>query len=311
MAAKIDLDEAAVAAILDEYGELPRADHWFYRGQEPKIPALAVAYIARKDADSYNSVSIDFLIDLALNEEPVPNFFTGERVFCTPRVLAGQELAARYVDELFDSWGISRTFEPSVKTWEFHDGSAAEARKKPFGARGGSWERESGVYYDNARDELLGSTDEFFGVCEVERLIEQALKICDEAREEFKNGKLDPDSWASSCGGMALTLRAHLEVGSTWEAMSCVAELSRLLTMHRLHEKEKDLEKRAKTWPSSGGKAKKTKTRIAEKVIQKVLELRATSNKSDSAIYAEVAKEPGLPKLSTIRRIMLEYASRK
>ena len=107
MAAKIDLDEAAVAAILDEYGELPRADHWFYRGQEPNIPALAVAYIARKDADSYNSVSIDFLIDFALNE-PVPNFFTGERVFCTPRVLAGQELAARYVDELFDSWGISR-----------------------------------------------------------------------------------------------------------------------------------------------------------------------------------------------------------
>ena len=113
---------------------------------------------------------------------------------------------------------------------------------------------------------------------------------------------------------IAVLMQAFEEHGDEFPDAPChIFNIGRLYERWNVEMRERDAKRgvNAKKYPSMGGHAKKTKQDIAEKVIQKVLELRATSNKSDTAIYAEVAKVPGLPTLSTIRRIMLEYASGK
>ena len=213
---------------------------------------------------------------------------------------AAQEIIFRDTCDLYESWGVEEPPEAwgGMPFWD------------DFGWRDGLF-CEQEVYHD--REDWFDGWepgDDESAMDELSHLIEKAFTVGAKALEEFKRGELPFASWALSCVVAAIKVRAYLEVKKPEIAAVYAYRLGRIMTKHELHWFEMSYLKQ-KTDQQAGGRAKRTRQDIAEKVIQKVLELRSASNKSDTAIYAEVAKEPGLPKLSTIRRIMLEYASRK
>jgi len=144
-------------------------------------------------------------------------------------------------------------------------------------------------------------------------LLEQVEEHTERVWQKKQDGTLRPDSYAYSVDMLLDTVISKCGMGRPGLALEDIFHLGRLYAYLQLEDREGDAERgvNAKKYPSMGGNAKKTKPDIAKKVIQKVLDLQAASNKSDSAIYEEVGEDPDLPHKSTVRRIMLEYASKK
>jgi len=222
-------------------------------------------------------------------------------------LVAANKLAQRYAEEVYTKWDIDfDSVDPESGEWVLEQGTLVTSRD--FGKRFGYY-TETGIFEDWYAAKQIYS--EALGISELYYEMEKIAPDLDAAFQDYKKNELPKGSYALSLELCIAALRAHLEVGSFAGALYTVFRFGRVAAYFETHRHEEDLEKRAKTYPSSGGRAKKTKPDIREKVIQKVLELRATSTKSDSAIYQEVGKDPDLPHKSTVRRIMLEYASKK
>ena len=258
--------------------------------KEHDIPALAVAGIERLDPEELEYALLGTY---------------GFHWSLTPRDLAATELSYRYHDELFEQWGISPILGPGLGREELRKRYAShQPKEQEFGKRDGVY-LEHDVY-----SESLYSYDSASAPAEIDRLIDEALKIADEALEEFKNGKLSRGNWGLSCGEKALQVRAELEVGNTMVAARYMYDLGRLVTKHELHEHEVALKKR-KANAGTGGANSRVLTDEEEKAAaQKFRELYATSKISKTGAQERIGKEFGVSR-QTIGRIVAKYPSEK
>ena len=283
----------------------------FFNRERPNVPALAVAFLGRLFADSFKSEHLDNILDRRqiMKEDGCGGYVPAGKSkpeYCTPQVLAAEELTARYVEYFFEAWGISQTIEPDVHSIEFFQENVV--RNAAFGGRDGGY-LDCGLYYDLSNLYTWDMAD-FDAMMMIDEIIDEAIEIADKAREEFKNGELHPNSWALSCGAMALNVRAHLEVGSSLVALILMFELGRIVTMHKSHEHELAIERRKETSRLGGKATSKLTPQQRKSAARKFHELRETSTMSKSAAQERIGTEFGVSR-QTIGRCVDEYAPEK
>ena len=279
--------------------------------ERENIPKLAVAYHGRLLADSSKSHELDDILDRGgLMEEDESGRIVPARPaipeYSTPQVLAGEELAARFVDKLFEDWGIESTKMPDPASIELPQ--CEGIRTDEFGHREGAI-LDNGLYYDilNMCDANMADSDAEIFTADI---LHEAIGIADKALEEFENGKLRPGSWALSCGAMAMKARAHLEVGSQLVALHLMYHLGEFMTMHKLHDHELALKKRKADSGKGGGNSRALTDEEEKAAAQKFRELYATSQISKTGAQERIGKEFGVSR-QTIGRIVAKYPSEK
>ena len=232
----------------------------------------------------------------------------------TKETVAAVKLATKYVEEVFQRWGIVSDDDEDCDIESIDPTEYFPQMSTDFGVRVGTRSRsEFGgkLFLDWWAGQRIDHGAK--AIHALYQVIDNVEVIAADALERFKNGDLPSESYDFSIEVMSASLRGHLEAGSTEVALILAYHLGRLEGYRETHPHEKHAKKGLlqKKYQSQGGRARAKLTRQQRiDAAQKFHELHATSGMSKTAALKRIGDEFGVSR-QTIGRIVTEYSSEK